>query len=125
MSHDYPYADRFGVQRTLPEQGRPRDEVLAELATMASEEDTTWESGKCSGTMYCGDHEHYDFMTEAFGKYAHMNALQRDMCPSATKFEGEILAMALDLMHAGAITGSEPAGTPAVPMPARMQISMT
>ena len=110
MSHDYPYADRFGVQRTLPEQGRPRDEVLAELATMASEEDTTWESGKCSGTMYCGDHEHYDFMTEAFGKYAHMNALQRDMCPSATRFEGEIIAMTLDMLNADAITDGEPAG---------------
>ncbi len=110
MSHDYPYADRFGVQRTLPEQGRPRDEVLAELATMASEEDTTWESGKCSGTMYCGDHEHYDFMTEAFGKYAHMNALQRDMCPSATRFEGEIIAMTLDMLNADAVTDGEPAG---------------
>ena len=32
---DYPYADRFPVNRTLPEQGRPRDEILAELATMA------------------------------------------------------------------------------------------
>ena len=32
---DYPYADRFAVHRALPEQGRPRDEVLAELETMA------------------------------------------------------------------------------------------
>ena len=23
---------------------------------------SAWETGKCSGTMYCGDHEHYDFM---------------------------------------------------------------
>ena len=30
---DYPYQDRFPVQRTLPEHGRPRDEILAELAT--------------------------------------------------------------------------------------------
>ena len=58
---------------------------------MAKEEDAFWETGKCSGTMYCGDHEHYDFMNEAFGLYAHVNVLQRDMCPSATKFEGEIL----------------------------------
>ena len=42
--------------------------------------------------------------------YSHMNALQRDVCPSATRFEGEIIAMGLDLMHASAVTGTEPAG---------------
>src|SRR4051812_21532512 len=106
----YPYEDRFAVNRTLPEKGRPREEILAQLATMAEEEDAFWETGKCSGTMYCGDHEHYAFMNEAFGMFAHVNALQRDMCPSQTKFEGEVIAMALDLMHAGSVTGSEPAG---------------
>ncbi|MBN2622470.1 MAG: aspartate aminotransferase family protein [Acidimicrobiales bacterium] len=106
----FPYEDRFPVNRTLPDHGRPRAEVLAELHAMAKEEDATWETGRCSGTMYCGDHEHYDFMNEAFGLFAHVNVLQRDMCPSATKFEAEILAMALDLFHADAVAGGEPAG---------------
>jgi glutamate/tyrosine decarboxylase-like PLP-dependent enzyme len=60
--------------------------------------------------MYCGDHDHYAFLTEAFGLFAHVNALQRDLCPSATRFEGEIIAMTLDLLHAGAVSGTEPAG---------------
>ncbi|MGO9560826.1 MAG: pyridoxal phosphate-dependent decarboxylase family protein [Acidimicrobiales bacterium] len=110
MSHDYPYAERFGVNRTLPEKGRPRSEILAELQEMAKSEDASWESGKCSGTMYCGDHDHYGFMNEAFALYAHVNALQRDICPSQTRFEGEIIAMALDLFHAEAIQGTTPAG---------------
>jgi sphinganine-1-phosphate aldolase len=110
MSSDYPYAERYPVNRTLPEHGRPRDEILAELHEMAKEEDAFWETGKCSGTMYCGDHEHYDFMNESFGLFAHVNALQRDMCPSATRFEGEIIAMALDLFHGEAVTDTEPAG---------------
>jgi sphinganine-1-phosphate aldolase len=106
----YPYAGRFEVNRTLPAKGRPRDEVLAEMEAMAREEDAFWETGRCSGTMYCGDHEHYDFMNEAFGRFAHVNALQRDMCPSQTRFEGEIIAMTLDLLHGEAITDTEPAG---------------
>ena len=106
----FPYEDRFPVNRTLPDRGRPRDEVLAEMQAMAKEEDAFWETGKVSGTMYCGDHEHYDFMNEAFGLFAHVNVLQRDMCPSATKFEAEILSMALDLFHAEAVTDAEPAG---------------
>jgi len=52
--------------------------------------------------MYCGSHEHYEFLNEAFGYYGHMNALQRDVCPSATRFEGEIIAMGLDLFNASA-----------------------
>ena len=107
---DFPYEDRFPVHRTLPEQGTPREEVLAELRAMAAEEDAFWETGKCSGTMYSGDHEHYRFLTEAFGLFAHVNVLQRDMCPSATKFEGEILAMALDLLHGEAVTDTTPGG---------------
>jgi sphinganine-1-phosphate aldolase len=110
MFNSYPYAERYGVTRALPEQGRSREEILRELRTIADEENRVWESGGCSGTMYCGDHEHYAFLTEAFGLFAHQNALQRDMCPSATRFEGEIIAMALDLFHADAATGAHPAG---------------
>jgi sphinganine-1-phosphate aldolase len=106
----YPYEDRFAVNRTLPEKGRPREEILAELAAMAEEEDAFWETGKCSGTMYCGDHEHYGFMTEAFGRFGHVNALQRDMCPSQTKFEAEIIAMTLDVLNGRAATDSTPVG---------------
>jgi sphinganine-1-phosphate aldolase len=105
----YPYADRFGVNRELPEDGRSREEILGELRAMATEEDEVWKSGRCSGTMYCGDLDHYAFLKEAFGLFAHQNALQRDMCPSATRFEGEIIAMALSLMHGDEIDG-DPAG---------------
>ena len=106
----YPYQDRFPVNRTLPDKGRPREEVLAEMRALAEEEDAAWEGGRVSGTMYCGDHDHYAFMNDVFGLYAHVNILQRDICPSATRYEGEVLAMALDLFHAGEVTDGEPAG---------------
>jgi glutamate/tyrosine decarboxylase-like PLP-dependent enzyme len=106
----YPYADRYPVLRGLPSEGRDRSAILAELREMATLEDARWESGKASGSFYCGDHEHYAFMGEAFAMYSHMNALQRDVCPSATRFEGEIIAMGLDLMHAAAATDGDPCG---------------
>ena len=110
MSSFHPYAERYGVNRSIPEQGLPREEVLARAPAMATEEDASWEAGTCSGTMYCGDHDHYDFMTEAFGLFAHVNALQRDICPSTTRFEGEIIAMTLDLLHGDAVADGEPCG---------------
>ena len=42
------------------------------MRMLAEEEDTSWESGRVSGTMYCGDHDHYSFMNDVFGLYAHV-----------------------------------------------------
>ncbi len=95
----YPYRERFETVRTLPQAGRPREDVLAELRWMAAREDEQGHRGQVSGSLYHGDPEHYAFLTEAFGLFAHANVLQRDMYPSATKFEAEIVAMTAGLLH--------------------------
>lgn len=110
MSSAYPYAERFPVNAKMPQRGRDRGEIIAELKDLATAEDGAWEQGQVSGTMYCGNHDHYAFMAQAFELYAHVNALQRDICPSATRFEGEIIAMTLDMLNADAVVGTEPAG---------------
>ncbi len=112
----YPYADRYPVLRGLPSEGRDRGAILAELREMATQEDSFWQTGKASGSFYCGDMDHYAFMSEAFGLYGHMNALQRDVCPSATRFEGEIIAMGLDVFHAASVTDGDPAKSDPVGM---------
>jgi glutamate/tyrosine decarboxylase-like PLP-dependent enzyme len=99
----HPYADRFPVVRAFPELGRSRADILAEVRAMAGEEDAPYHEGRISGSIYSGDEEHYAFLNEVFGLYSHANVLQRDMYPSATKFEGEIIAMTADLMHAEAV----------------------
>ena len=108
----YPYEDRFGIIRALPDRGRARDEILADIQWMGAQEDRSWNQGHCSGTMYCGDVDHYAFLNQVFAAFSHVNALQRDICPSITKFEAEITAMTLDLFHGdeaedgcGSITG--------------------
>jgi sphinganine-1-phosphate aldolase len=106
----FPYEGQFEIHRTLPEEGTDQHSVLEMLTIMSTTENRVWESGQCSGTMYCGDHDHYDFLNEAFAKFSYVNTLQRDMCPSATKFEAEIIAMTLDLMNASALEGSVPGG---------------
>ena len=66
---------------------------------MAHAEDALGDKGTVSGSLYAGDHAHYHFLGEVFDLYSHANVLQRDMYPSATKFEGEIIAMTSDLLH--------------------------
>ena len=106
----FPYADEFEVHRTMPEAGTSRNDILTMMSEMAARENVVWENGHCSGTMYCGDHDHYDFLNEAFSNFSYVNTLQRDMCPSATKFEAEIIAMTLDMLCAGALEGTRPGG---------------
>lgn len=99
----YPYADHHPVHRVFPERGRSHAELLAEMREMAGIEDAPYHEGKISGSIYSGDEEHYAFLNAVFALYSHANVLQRDMYPSATKFEGEIIAMTADLLHASAV----------------------
>ncbi len=108
----YPYADEYGVIRSFPDEGLDDDTIVEQLRSIAHREDKTWESGKCSGTMYCGDHDHYALLNECFGYFSHVNALQRDMCPSMSRFESEIIAMTLDMLHADVAREHDPAHTP-------------
>jgi sphinganine-1-phosphate aldolase len=99
----YPYRRRFRTYHRLEAEGRDRQGILDELATMAAEEDRIADRGRVSGSIYHGDHDHYRFLTEAFRLFAHANVLQRDMYPSATKLEAEIVAMTAAMLH-----GKEP-----------------
>jgi sphinganine-1-phosphate aldolase len=107
-SGPYPYLEEFGALHGFPEQGWPREKLLGQLQTMADEEDAFWKTGKCSGTMYGGDPEIYDLIGRTFRQYSHVNALQRDMCPSLTRFESEIIAMTLDLLNGAAVQARDP-----------------
>ena len=95
----FPYRRITETYRRVPEAGAPREEVLTEIAAMSKAEDAVGDAGRVSGSLYSGDHEHYHFLAQVFEHFAHANVLQRDMYPSATKFEGEIIAMAADLFH--------------------------
>jgi len=108
----YPYRTRFEVHERIPEAGLARADLLDELREMAAEEDRLGDAGRCSGSIYSGDHEHYHFLTEAFEVFAHANVLQRDMYPSANKLEAEIVAMTLDMLGASTVQDHHPGQQP-------------
>ena len=101
----HPYAGRYDVHAELPEVGVPREQILRELAEMSAEEDRKGDSGRVSGSIYSGDHDHYAFQVQAFGYFAHANVLQRDMYPSATKMEAEIVSMTAGMLNGDDDTG--------------------
>lgn len=96
-----PYRDRFPVHDRLPEQGRPRAEVLAEVEEMARAERPRWEQGYASGAVYNGDAEHLAFLSEVYAAQSQSNPLHVDLWPSAIKFEAEIVAMTRAMLNGG------------------------
>ncbi|HLZ94303.1 MAG TPA: hypothetical protein VKT20_03130 [Candidatus Dormibacteraeota bacterium] len=62
----YPYRERFRTYHRVDAEGRDRQSILEELATMAAEEDGIADRGRVSGSIYHGDHDHYRFLTEPF-----------------------------------------------------------
>ena len=105
----YPYRRETTAYRAIPDEPLKRADILAEITGMAHREDEMGDEGKVSGSLYCGDHEHYDYLGEVFNQFSHANILQRDMYPSATKFEAEIIAMTLSMLH-GSAAGSDVCG---------------
>jgi glutamate/tyrosine decarboxylase-like PLP-dependent enzyme len=102
------FRPRFGFD----EKGLGPGAVVRELESIAQAEDGVWADGRCSGTIYCGDRAIYDLIAQAYGHFSYVNVLQRDMCPSQTRFESEIIAMTLDMLHGDAARarGLEPCG---------------
>jgi len=99
----YPYKDEFGAIHEFPTESWTNAEVLRQLNIMAEDEDTFWRTGKCSGTMYGGDSKIFELIGQSFQLYSHVNVLQRDMCPSQTRMESEIIALTLDMLNGQAV----------------------
>jgi glutamate/tyrosine decarboxylase-like PLP-dependent enzyme len=94
-----PYRDELETFERLPEHGRERPAVLADLATMAARERARWQQGYASGAVYHGDPEHVAFLAEAYALHSQHNPLHVDLWPSTTKLEAEIVSMTAHLLH--------------------------
>lgn len=104
----FPYRNKYETHYNMPEKGSSRQEVLRQIKEMHDAESAPWKSGKISGSFYHGDQDHYDFLNEAFSYYSQVNSIQRDVCPSLTKYEGEIISMTLGLFHGEAVNKIDP-----------------
>jgi sphinganine-1-phosphate aldolase len=95
-----PYRGELPTHARLPEQGVPREEVLAQLEAMADAEREKWQGGHVSGAVYEGEPEHVAFLNRAYAIHSQSNPLHLDVWPSAAKFEAEIVAMTAGMLGA-------------------------
>lgn len=104
-----PYDGEIPTHRTLPDAGRPEDEVLSHLDRMAEREKDRWFGGRVSGAVYHGGEAHAAFMSEVYRRFGQTNPLHPDVWPSLSKFEAEIVAMTADMLGAEAARAADPA----------------
>ncbi|HYF92591.1 MAG TPA: aminotransferase class V-fold PLP-dependent enzyme [Symbiobacteriaceae bacterium] len=107
-----PYRSLFPTVSKLPPAGRPRAEVLAEIAHLSGLEAQRWQSGCASGAVYHGDGGHIDMLNQAYALHSQSNPLHPDIWPSALKFESEIVAMTAHMLGgpAGEVVGTVSSG---------------
>ena len=107
-----PYREDFERFARLPEQGRPREEILQEMQTLHEREESRWKEGFVSGAVYHGDQEHIEFLNRAYAINSQSNPLHSDLWPSNTKYEAEVVAMTADMLGArqAAARGDEVCG---------------
>ncbi len=103
-----PYKGRLESYGRLPESGRDKDEIFAELAAMAEEENGNWNNGRVSGTFYHAGEKHRAFLNKIFTLFSHMNTIQFDLCPSMFKMESEIISMTAKMLHCDAVKDHHP-----------------
>jgi sphinganine-1-phosphate aldolase len=103
----HPYREELESYARLPEKGRSQEEILRELRQIAAREDARWETGQVSGSYYHAGRDHFAFLNQVYGLFSHVNILQRDMCPSGTKFEAEIVSMTAKMLHAEAVAAPD------------------
>ncbi len=95
-----PYRKDFTSYTHLPEAGRDKEEIITEMETLKSVEESRWKDGFASGAVYHGDTEHIDFLNRVYALNSQSNPLHSDLWPSAGKFEAEIVSMTANMLGA-------------------------
>ena len=83
----------------LPSRGRPADEVLAELGSMASH-DVQWREGRVFSLAYSAGPDVHRIAGEALAMYATENGLNTAAFPSLRQLQDDVVGMVAGWVHA-------------------------
>ncbi len=89
------------INTELPDKGITQKEILDILESSTKREDTVWEKGHLSGSVYNGQRGHIEFLNKCYSYYSIANPLHPDIWPTVMKFESEIIAMTAALVNGG------------------------
>jgi len=85
-------------QKTLPEKGLPRDEVM-KMLRQYGENDPAYKKLKTWSLVYYLGEEHTEFMKDAYYEYFSANGLNPTVFQSLKRFETEVVRMTASLLN--------------------------
>ncbi|HXJ64953.1 MAG TPA: aminotransferase class V-fold PLP-dependent enzyme [Actinomycetota bacterium] len=106
-----PYRGEAATFTALPAHGLPREEVLAEISSLAGRERPRWHDGFASGAVYQGDDSHVGFLNSVYAATSQVNPLHADLWPSGAKYEAEIVSMTEAMLGGGPSGARDVVGT--------------
>lgn len=83
---------------TMPEHGRPIDDVIAELNAKRAR-DVRWQDGRTFGMVYDGGPSVHEVAARAAMLYLHENALNTKAFPSLGAIQADVVRWTADLLH--------------------------
>jgi sphinganine-1-phosphate aldolase len=98
-----PYKNSFETFSHIPETGRDKMEIIAEMEKLNAIEESKWKDGFVSGAVYHGDEDHIRFLNEVYALNSQSNPLHSDIWPSTIKYESEVVSMTANMLGAGTI----------------------
>ncbi len=105
-----PYDSTHEKVCTIPEKGKPRQDIIDLMKDLKSKEESRWRDGFVSGAVYHGDPDFINFLNEVYAINSQSNPLHSDIWPSVNKFETEIVSMTADMLSGKSICEDEPVG---------------
>jgi len=82
----------------LPPEGRPRDQILAQMQALR-EHDVKWREGRVWSLVFHAGDEISELLKEAYGLFFSENGLNPTAFPSLRRFETEVVAMTASLLR--------------------------
>jgi glutamate/tyrosine decarboxylase-like PLP-dependent enzyme len=83
----------------IPQQGRGHQEIMAQLETFKAN-DLPWVEGRVFSYIYDAGEEAMALLKDAYSLFMSENGLDPTSFPSCLELERDVIAMALDLVHA-------------------------
>lgn len=87
------------ITKVLPDKGCNAKQLISDLQKRAQSENSKWQSGMVSGTVYSGEADHTELLNAVYAAYSLSNPLHTDIWPSVSQMEAEVVSMTASLLN--------------------------
>src|SRR5687768_11492325 len=94
----------------FPARGQPREELLQLLEEVAADDIEDLAERFCSGGVYPAGRDVHELAVEVHAQFVTKSALIPRYWPSVRRLEGEVVAMAADLLNGATAVGNVTTG---------------